>query len=69
MDKRIVIPFGKGKKEITESEVRNAQASNLINMSTNNEGLIDAILSYFAINCMATSGKTQLRICKRLASR
>jgi len=60
MDKRKVIPFGKGVREITESDVRNAQASNLVNMSTSEGRLIDAVLSYFVTNCMAISGKSQL---------
>lgn len=57
MDKKIIIPYGHGRKEITASMVRNAQAVNLSNMSTEGGRLVDAILSYFIINCMTVSCK------------
>lgn len=57
MNKKITTPYGHDRKEITEPMVRNAQAANLPIMSTEEGRLVDAILSYFIINCMTVSCK------------
>ena len=69
MDKKIIIPYGHDRKEITEPMVRNAQAVNLSNMSTEGGRLIDAVLSYFIINCMTVSCKQQQQTYRKIASR
>lgn len=54
MDNTIVIPVGHQLKRISEADARQAQKSNLKNISTDDGMLIDAILSFFIKRCIGT---------------
>ena len=68
--KQIIVPYGTGEALLTEEDIRHAQLSNLKTLSLRKkEGrIIDAILSYFAVNCMVTSGNFEQQTRKRLSS-
>lgn len=52
MKKRLLIPYGMGEAILTEQDIRDAQRSNTL--STKEGRIIDAVLSYFACNCLTT---------------
>jgi len=70
MYKQIAIPYGMGEALLTEEDVRHAQLNNLKTLSLKKKSgrIIDAILSYFVLNCMATSGNFEQQKRKRFSS-
>ena len=58
MDKTLTIPCGHERKEINLSMVRKAQNGNLYwNTDEEDKWLVDAVLSYFVLNCMTVTDK------------
>ena len=53
--KTLVIPLGFERQEVSEDDIRKAQTFNIKNLSTKEGKVIDAVLSYFALNCLTSS--------------
>jgi len=56
--KKIVIPFGKGEIELTAEMIQDVHYDHYkIAPKTLNTKIVDAILSYFRLNCLSYPGK------------
>ena len=67
---KIAIPYGFGEALLTEEDVRHAQLNNIKTISLNEKDgrIIDAILSYFVLNCMPNSCNYEQQTHKRISN-